>query len=362
LSISTAISLLAGFVFLIGGAEVLVRGASRLALTLGVSPLVVGLTIVAYGTSAPEIAVSVASSIAGTPDLLLGNVVGSNICNVLLVLGLSATVTPIVVARRLVRLEVPLVIAVSVLVIALASTGGRIARLESVLLFVLAAAYTLFAVVQGRRERAPDPESFAGSDRGRAARSVVFQVSLVVIGLGGLVVGSDWLVDGATEIARGLGVSEMVIGLTVVAIGTSLPEVATSLVAALRGERDLAVGNVLGSNLMNLLAVLGVAGLVGTGPIPVAQTAMRFDLWVMLATALLCLPVFWTGGRIERWEGALLLVYYLMYLSLLVHTAREPERLAGYLPAMLAGAGVLLALVVGTSAARRMRKRRVEPG
>lgn len=348
---------LAGLVLLIGGAEFLVRGASRLAITVGVSPLVVGLTVVAYGTSAPEIAVATASSLVGKSDLLLGNVVGSNICNVLLVLGAAAVLTPIAVDRRLIRQEVPLMIGVSALVVWMAWTGGRISRLESAALLVLAIVYTVFTVVQGRRGRAIGVESVTGSDRGALAKSVGAQVALIAVGLVALVQGSNWLVDGASEIARKLGLSELVIGLTVVAIGTSLPEVATSIVAALRGERDLAVGNVLGSNLLNLLAVLGVAGAVGSSAIPVDPGALAFDLPVMLAVAFVCLPVFWTGARIDRFEGVLLLGYYAAYLVTVTIAGRRGYDLggrAGWM--MVAGAVALSAIVVVGSLARRSRR------
>jgi len=354
----TLIGFVLGFVLLIVGAELLVRGASRLAITVGVSPLVVGLTVVAYGTSAPEIAVSVASSLSGMPDLLLGNVVGSNICNVLLVLGLAAVVTPIAVDRRLVRQEVPLMIAASALLVGLARSGASIGRTESAILLVLAIAYTAFTVVQGRRGRAPDLEAVAGPDRGAAARSLGIQLGLIGAGLVALVLGSRWLVAGATEIARYLGLSELVIGLTVVAVGTSLPEVATSVVAAVRGERDLAVGNVVGSNLMNIFGVVGVAGVVGRGPIPVAPAAASFDLWIMLAVAFVCLPVFWTGARIERWEGGLLLAYYVAYLVVVVVATSGGIDLGRFAVPMIAGAVALAAIVIAASLAGRMRARR----
>ena len=348
--------MLAGFVLLIGGAEALVRGASRLAITVGVSPLVVGLTVVAYGTSAPEIAVASASSLVGKTDLLLGNVVGSNICNVLLVLGVTAILTPVVVARRLIRQEVPLMIGASALVVGMAWTDRSISRTESAVLLALAVGYTVFAVVQGRRGRAIDVESVVGSDLGALAKNAGVQVALIAVGLLALVLGSDWLVDGASEIARKLGLSELVIGLTVVAIGTSLPEVATSVVAALRGERDLAVGNVLGSNLLNLLAVLGLAGAVGSSAIPVNPSAFAFDLPVMLAVAFVCLPVFWTGARIDRWEGVLLLGYYAAYLTTVTVAGLRGYDLGGGAGWMMVGAAMALSVIVfAGSLVRRSR-------
>jgi cation:H+ antiporter len=301
---------------------------------------------VAYGTSAPEVAVATASSLAGKPDLLLGNVVGSNICNVLLVLGAAAVLTPIAVDRRLIRQEVPIMIGASVLVFGMAWTDGAISRLESAGLLALAVAYTAFAVIQGRRGRAIDVETVTGPEGGALARSVGGQVALIGVGLLALVLGSNWLVDGASEIARRLGLSELVIGLTVVAIGTSLPEVATSVVAALRGERDLAVGNVLGSNLLNLLAVLGVAGAVGSAAIPVDPGAFGFDLPVMLAVAFVCLPVFWTGARIERWEGVLLLGYYAAYLATVTIAGLNGYDLGGRAGGVMVGTAVLMSAIV----------------
>jgi len=335
-----------------------VRGASRLAGALGISPLVIGLTVVAFGTSSPEAAVSVGSALGGQADIALGNVVGSNIFNVLFILGVSALVAPLAVSRRLVRLDAPLMVGVSVLLLALA-LDGSVGRLDGLLLFGGVAAYTLFAVWESRREGTGGAEN-TGVDPGvssGAGRRVSAQLGLVVVGLGMLVLGSRWLVDGAVEIASAVGVSELIIGLTVVAAGTSLPEVATSVLAALRGERDIAVGNVVGSCIFNVLAVLGLTGLVAPDGIAVADAAITFDLPVMIATAVACLPIFFTGHRINRWEGLLFLGYYAAYTLYLFLDAAGHEALPAFSLVMLAFVIPLTAVTLGVFAARSLGRR-----
>jgi len=325
-----------GLAVLVLGAELLVRGASRLALSFGVSPLVVGLTVVAFGTSAPEMAVSVGASLAGSPDLAIGNVVGSNIANVLLILGLAALIAPLLVNEQIIRQEIPIMIGASVLIVVLA-LDGSIGRGESGLLFALVIAYSVFLVRQSRMASRAAVDEFAAEmpSDSKWDRHWSVQALLVVVGLVALVLGADWLVDSAVAFARLFGVSDLVIGLTVVAIGTSMPEIATSLIAALRGERDIAVGNVIGSNVFNLLAVLGVTGLVSSGGIPVSEAARNFDLWVMLAVAFACLPIMITGREIARWEGGVFLAYYAAYLAWLVLAAQEHAALEQFSSVML---------------------------
>ena len=317
MSLITILLLVVGLALLIYGAELLVRGASALATSVGISRLVVGLTVVAFGTSSPELAVSVMSAWKGQPGIALGNVVGSNICNVLLILGLSAAAAPLVVARQVVRLEVPIMIGTSVLLI-LFALDGELVRWEGALLFAGVIGYTVWTVHRSRRDLRDQPEEGAAvpviSSRAR-------QLYQIVAGLAFLILGSKWLVDGAVAIARTLGVSELVIGLTIVAVGTSLPELATSVVASLRGERDIAVGNVVGSNIFNILCVLGMATLVAPSGLAVPPAALAFDLPVMLAVAVVCLPVFMAGHRIDRWEGLVFLGYYVVYVLFLVLTA-----------------------------------------
>jgi cation:H+ antiporter len=335
MSIDAAIALAAGAVFLIVGAELLVRGAARLATRVGMSPLVVGLTVVAYGTSSPELAVSLLSSLAGQGDVAIGNVVGSNIFNVLFILGVSAMITPLVVAQQLVRWDVPLMIGVSVLLLVLAQ-DGVIGTFDGALLFAGMVAYTGFAVRASRRETAQIVQEYEQELEHRSVGGgVARQIGYIALGLVLLVLGSRWLVLSAVELARAFGVSELVIGLTIIAAGTSLPEVATSIIASVRGERDIAVGNVVGSNLFNILAVLGVCGLAAAGGVPVSPAALRFDLPVMVAVAIACLPIFFTGWRIARWEGFVFVGYYVAYTSYLVMQAAHHDALPAYSAVMM---------------------------
>lgn len=321
-----------GLVALVLGAELLVRGSSRLALSFGVSPLVVGLTIVAFGTSAPEVAVSVGSALRGNTDVAIGNVVGSNIFNVLFILGASALITPLVVHAQILRQEAPVMIGVSLLLVWFASDGD-ISKIEAGIFLAILVAYTVMLIRQSRRETAATRAEYKENVEANATKSGHWfvQVLFVVAGLALLVLGAEWLVAAATNFAKALGVSDLVIGLTIVAAGTSLPEVATSLMAAIRGERDIAVGNVIGSNTFNIVGCLGATGLVANNGLPVADSVRAFDLWVMLAVALLCLPVFFTGRRIARWEGFFLLGSYVAYtvwsvLAVQQHAALETMR------------------------------------
>ncbi|MDH5834396.1 calcium/sodium antiporter [Luteimonas kalidii] len=324
-----ALLFVAGLGLLLLGAEALVRGASRLALALGLAPIIVGLTVVSIGTSAPELAISVGGALSGSPDLALGNVVGSNIANVLLVLGLVALVTPLVVQRQLVWLDVPIMIGASLLCLVVAF-DGRIARWEGGVLLACAIAYILFLVRLARRspEQVPEP---SGLDDGASAKpGLLRQCVLMAVGLAMLVGGARLLVRAATEMATSLGLSELIIGLTVVAIGTSLPEIATSVLAALRGERDLAVGNIVGSCIFNLLLVLGATALIAADGVPVSPVALRFDLPVMTAVAVACLPIFFTGHCIQRWEGAVFVGYYVAYTAYLLLAAARHAALADF--------------------------------
>ena len=349
-----------GLVLLVVGAEALVRGASRLALAVGISPLVVGLTVVAFGTSSPELAVSIRSALAGSADLALGNVVGSNIFNILFILGASALIVPLLVARQLVRQEVPVMIGVSLLLFALA-LDGRIGRGDGILLLALLIGYTIFLVWQSRRQHQADdaglPDDVSAS-AGWQSRPPA-QLLLVAAGLGALVLGATWLVEAAVGFARYLGVSELVIGLTIVAAGTSLPEVATSIVAALRGQRDIAVGNAVGSNVFNILGVLGIASMASPAGITVAPSVLAFDLPIMIAVALACLPIFFTGNLIARWDGALFLGLYAAYMAYLLLAARQHDALQPYSAIMLAAVLPLVAITLALLAWREWQKRRI---
>ena len=331
-----------GLLLLVAGAELLVRGASKLALSLGISPLVVGLTVVAFGTSSPELAVSVQAAWSGRVDIALGNAVGSNIFNVLFILGISAVIMPLLVHQQLIRQEVPVMIGVSLLLWALAADGG-ISRWDGLLFVGLLSVYTFLVIRQSRRETAAVrdvhyKESTPG-DGQTWDRHWGVQVLLVLVGLGLLVLGAHWLVEAAVTVARELGMSELVVGLTIVAAGTSLPEVATSILAAIRGERDIAVGNIVGSNIFNILAVLGISAGVAPDGLAVAPSLLAFDLPVMIAVAVACLPIFYTGHLIARWEGALFLAYYAAYTTYLILDASGHDAQAGF--SMVMGGFVL---------------------
>lgn len=329
--------LLLGLVVLVVGADLLVRGSSQLAFRFGISPLVIGLTVVAFGTSSPELAVSIQSGLAGQADIALGNVVGSNIFNVLAVLGVAALISPLIVKQQLVQFEVPLVVGLSVLILIMAK-DGYIGTLDGLLLTGGLIAYSVFAIWQSRRESAEVQSEYANEiDKGSTGwlARLPAQIVCILVGLGLLVLGATWLVDSAVAIARSLHISEMVIGLTIVAAGTSFPELATSVVAAIRGEGDIAVGNVIGSSIFNLLGILGVASLVTPGGLSVAPALVNFDIPVMIAVAFACLPIFASGHRIERWEGAMFLGYYAVYLAYLVLATTQHDSLQSFSTTLL---------------------------
>jgi len=327
MDIVALLSFLAGLGLLVAGAEALVRGASWLARALGLPALIIGLTVVAFGTSLPEMAVSVISSIQGQPDISLGNVVGSNIFNVLFILGLTASICPLIVLKQLIRLDVPVMIGVSLLMLFFA-LNGSIGRGEGLILFLGIIGYTVFLVFWGRKggtlRKNKTPER---SDPQKPISIWLINIMFILGGLVFLVAGSRLFVDGAISIAEMIGVSKLVIGLTVVAAGTSLPELATSVVASIRGHQDIAVGNVVGSNIFNILAVLGLSSLISSGDLKVAASALRFDIPVMLVVAIACLPIFFTGKVISRWEGLLFLFYYLAYTAYLIFSSAHHKAL-----------------------------------
>lgn len=340
--IVTAIGwLVAGLVALLFGGDWLVRGASRLALLAGMSPLVIGLTVVAFGTSAPELAVSVAASLQGKTELALGNVVGSNLFNMFFILGLTALIVPLSVERRLIRLDVPVMVLLSIMV-PIVGWDGTISRADGGLLIVLMLLY-LGSLLRGSK-RSPEsvavhPEEIApmlptGFVAGRWRKGIV-SLAVIVAGLALLLFGSQAIVRGAVDLARLAGMSEMLIGLTIVAAGTSLPEVAASLVAASKGERDIAVGNVVGSNLFNVGMVLGSSAAVSSIGVPVPEAAWERDLFTFVVSALVCLPIFATGRVVSRWEGALLLAGYGLFLTTQILAAVEHPQSDGFDGAVL---------------------------
>jgi cation:H+ antiporter len=328
MTVTTVVLLVVGIAGLVIGAEGLVRGAARLAARTGMSSLVIGLTVVAFGTSAPELAVSVGDVLRGSDEagaIALGNVVGSNIANILLALGVASAVGgSLVVARRIIRVDVPIMIGASVVVLFMA-LDETLSRIEGFVLIAALTVYLVWTVVAARREPDAVVDEFADDLAPEKLENVSpwTDLGLLLGGLVLLVAGSQALVKSATDIASELGVSDLVIGLTVVAIGTSLPEVATSVLAALRGERDLAVGNAIGSNLFNLLAVLGATASIAPEAIPVAQSAIQVDLPVMIVVAVACLPIFANGHVLARWEGAMFFAFYAAYIGWLVLDAAD---------------------------------------
>ncbi len=335
MSAVAVVAVIVGIVLLVIGAEWLVRGAARLAARTGLSHVVIGLTVVAFGTSAPELAVSVGDVLRGDDggSIAIGNVIGSNIANILLALGLAAAVGgSLVVAQRIVRIDVPIVIGVSVLFLVFA-LDGELGRVEGFVLVGGLIVYLTWTVLAARRGTitavALEYEEALAEEK-LIERAAWFDVLVLLAGLGCLVAGAQALVVGASDIATDLGVSDLVIGLTVVAIGTSLPEVATTVVAALRGQRDLAVGNAIGSNLFNLLAVLGITAAVSPTSLPIPDSALQVDLPVMIAVAVACLPIFVVGHVLQRWEGVTFFVLYLLYIGWLVLDASEYARRDSY--------------------------------
>lgn len=325
MDLMTLTLLFLGFVLLTVGADILVQGASDLAETLGVSPIIVGLTIVAFGTSAPELAVNIKAAWSGNPDIAVGNVVGSNILNILLVLGVAAVIAPLGVHKRMVKLEVPLMIGVSCLLLFL-SYDGLLDRWDGLLLSAGIVLYTLFTI---KNSSSYDIEQEL-EQQGSQSSSLIKQLIFIVVGLGLLVQGSDWLVEAAVSIAKYYGISELIIGLTIISIGTSLPELATVISASLRGKPDLVVGNVVGSNLFNILLVIGFTSLISPKGLAVSEAAIWFDMPVMIVVALACLPIFFSDYLIERWEGGLFLAYYFAYTAYLFLNATQHSSLSTF--------------------------------
>lgn len=329
MDLMTFLLFFAGIAALTVGAEILIRGASRLAAMLGISPLIIGLTVVAFSTSSPELAVSVRAALAGQADIALGNVVGSNIFNVLFILGVSAVITPLAVSRQLIRLDVPIMIGVSFLLL-IFGIGGGINRVEGLILFIGIIIYTVFLIVQSRKEKNGQTDDYRkefGKPQRRSPREWIINLAMVLAGLGMLVLGARWMVEGAVVIARAMGVSELIIGLTIIAVGTSLPEVAASVIASIRKERDIAVGNVVGSNIFNILSVLGLSSALSPNGIAVSPAALNFDIPVMIAVAVACLPIFFHGSQISRWEGFLFLGYYIAYTAYLILSSTQHDAL-----------------------------------
>ncbi len=319
----TILFFILGLVGLIAGAELFLKAVDHFGLKWGVSPLIMGLTVVAFATGAPELAISVKAALSGSADLVLGNIIGSNIANILLILGITAVISPLNITRRVISIDVPIVIAASALLFILALDGG-LSTIDGVILLVGFVAYSYFTFVQIRKNTGDDEveEVFqyekSAEELAKGSYFYIKNVGLLLIGLGLIVLGSNWMVDSAVTIARILGLSELVIGLTIVSIGTSLPEVATSLSAARKGKADIAVANVMGSNLYNLLLTLGLTLVIAPSVLTVSVDAINFDLPFMVAVSMACIPIFIAGFNLTRMDGGIFLFYYVSYLTYLV--------------------------------------------
>lgn len=357
----TFFTLVAGLVLLVVGAEFLVKGASTAAAILRIPPLIIGLTIVAYGTSAPEMSVSIMSTLKGQGDIAMGNVLGSNVCNILLVLGMSALVAPLTVTKQIVRSDVPIMIGVSFLLL-MFCLDGELSRVDSIILFVGGIVYTLSLIYQSNKQGAEADEFVEEfSFSGRATPFIWLKNIVFIIGGSALLIlGSRWLVTSAVTIARSFNVSELLIGLTIVAFGTSLPELATSVVASLRGERDIAVGNVLGSNIFNILAVLGIAGAVSPAGIEISRRIIQFNTPVAIAVACACLPIFYSGKQIDRLEGLIFLFYYFAYNAYLILEALENPILPIYTEIMAIITAVTAIAIIISAIREKMTKKASE--
>ena len=307
--------LVAGLFILILGGDFLVKGATSIALRFKLSPLVVGLTIVAFGTSAPELLISIKAALSGSPDLTMGNVVGSNICNLGLVLGVTAIISPIYVGKDSLRIDWPVAMGSSLLLFSV-SSFGFINWLEGVLFMILLITYVAFLIIHSRKKHLDNRQletSFEEEELEEGpSKSVLKDLGFLVLGCLGLYFGADWFVGGAQEIAVYLGVSERIIGITVLALGTSLPELTTAIIASLRKETDLALGNLLGSNIFNVLSILGITSMIKT--IEVNQEIVNIDMLWMLGITFVILPFMITSKHVEKWEGIVLLGVYFYYV------------------------------------------------
>lgn len=332
---------IAGLALLILGGEALVRGAGSLASKAGISPLVIGLVVVSSATSAPEFAVTVGSVLNGEPDLAVGNVVGSNIVNILLILGIAALVAPLAIKRQLLRFDMPVMLLMSIALLLL-SLDGKVDLVDGILLLGVLVLHAVASFLIGKRETAADANQEELPLNSKPV-SVWLSILLLAAGVGLLVIGSQALVMGAVNIASSLGVSSLVIGLTVVAIGTSLPELATSIVAIRKGETDMAVGNVVGSNIFNMGMVLGLPAILFGEGIPVAPSLIAIDLPFMIAATIALVPIAFTGFAVARWEGGLFVTLYTLYTIYLVLDSTNHDATVGFSQVMVAFVAPLIA-------------------
>ena len=353
--------ILGGLVLLVLGGELMVKGAGSLARRLGMSPLVVGLTVVSVATSAPELAVTVDSVLAGAPELAVGNVIGSNTANVLLIIGAGALMAALSVQRQLLRFDLPVMIGLSV-VLLLLSLDGSLGLLDGVILLAAFVTFMVSTVALGRRAAAREAAVDAEGEGEEAPAPVWVSVAFVAVGVAALVIGAQLLVSGAVSIASGLGVSELIIGLTIVALGTSLPELAATVAAVRRGEVDIAVGNVVGSNVANMGLVLGLPAVMSPAGLPVPPSSVALDLPLMIAAALALGTVAFTGHTVERLEGGVFVALYVAYLGYMVLASSEHDALRGFSLVMVAFVLPLLIVVGAVTVWQEVQLRRGAQG
>ncbi|MCR9208157.1 MAG: calcium/sodium antiporter [bacterium] len=323
-----ALQILGGVLLLLVGGEWVVRGASRLAIAAKLSPLFVGLTVVSLGTSAPEMAVSFATALRGQADITIGNVVGSNLFNMLMIVGFSALFAPLPVDRQITRFDVPVMIAATIAML-VASLNGIIGRFDGIVLILIMVGYFAISYRLGKKSGeqpisddllTPEIVEEAAETLGRRVAVIVWQLIMLTAGVAALVFGCDLFVDGAVSMARILGVSELVIGLTIVSAGTSLPELVTSVAATIKGERGIAIGNAVGSTTLNIVAVLGITSVIAPSGLNVADEILQLDMPLMVIAAILSWVLYRTGRTIERWEGVSMILIYCGYIGYLLKT------------------------------------------
>jgi cation:H+ antiporter len=323
MTLHPAVVFLGGLVVIVVGAELLLRGAARIAAMLGIKPILIGLTVVAVGTSAPELAVGITAVLEGKGPLAVGNIAGTNIINILFILGLSAALRPLPLHLQSIRLDVPVMIA-SAIVLFVMAFDGVLSRTEGLILVLAAVAYTAALVRTSRRESAAMKREFAEEfspqalAAGRGVARALWNALLLIVGMGLTVLGADLMVGGAVNIARLFGVSDAVIGLTIVAIGTSAPELATTVVATVKDDRDVAVGNLIGSSISNILVILGLICLAAPQGVDVSKDVLQIDLPLAAAVAIACWPVFRSDRMVSRREGIAFVILYVAYLTTLV--------------------------------------------
>jgi len=349
-----------GLAVLLGSAELLIKNAVGLASTTGRSRLLIGLTVAAFGTSAPELAIGVVGIFEGKADIGLGNIVGSNIFNILIVLGFGALISPIIVNHKTIRRDIPILLGIYVLFFLLA-LNGRIGVVEAVLLLMILAAYLVYlSKISSERNVAVLPESQSGDNRKQSPANPAGKIFLIIVSVALLAGGSHLMVTGAVEIASRFGLSQLTVGLTIVAAGTSLPELATTLAAIRKGEHDLAIGNIMGSCLFNIIAVPAVMILLTASPLAISSDVLFTDLPVMILALVACLPVFFSGHRISRAEGILFIIYYVLY-ALILYLKSSPNAIPeNYKSLFFFLAALILFITLATVSTRALKYRRIQ--